>query len=102
MKGDEMKNERMKPWIVCAGKAGRAVIFGWSEEEPVPGSTCKLYDAKMILWWDGNGGLFGLAASGPWKGSRITSSVEFTLCDVRQVLAVSNKSAEAIDDWPSA
>ncbi len=97
-----MKNERMKPWTVCAGKAGRAVVFGWSEDEPKPGEMCKLHNAKMVLWWEGKSGLFGLAAKGPQEGSRITSAVESTACDVRQVLSVTAEAAERIDGWPDA
>ena len=74
--------EAEKPYIVCTGTNGRAVIFGWSATEPIPGQSFQLSRAKMILRWTGTSGLLGLAAHGPSHGSTLTAAVESTRGDV--------------------
>lgn len=62
------------PIILCAGKNGRALVFGWVDINPVPGEPVELYDAQMILQFP-SGGTFGLAAEGPPEGSKLTKVV---------------------------
>ena len=94
----------MKAYIVGGGSAGRAVLFGRSESEPVAGQPFRLVGARMVLFWDrACGGLLGLAAKGPKGDTRITAAVE-VLSDqaAHQVLAVSDEAAAAIDAWRAA
>lgn len=100
-----MTDER-HPIILCGGSAGRAVVFGYVDEDPTPGEPATLYDARMVLRWATDcGGLFGLAANGP-AGSetdmRITAPVErVTDTDWKQFMAVSEAAADKIRDWPA-
>lgn len=96
-----MENENA--YIVCTGTNGTAVIFGWSDTEPIPGQPFKLKRAKMILRWAGTSGLLGLAANGPAQGSTITAAVKSTGGDcVKQVIEVSDDAAAKVDAWPAA
>ena len=96
-----MKN--VFPIILCCGANGRAVVYGWVEKDPVPGKPVTLYDARMVLRWEGSGGLFGLAAKGPEGRSRITASVERVVeTSWQEHVIVSPKAAQALDDWPAA
>ena len=87
----------MQNYIVCCGTNGRAVVFGQSESEPVPGEPIMLHNAKMVLYWPEEcGGLFGLCAKGPKEGLRLTHAVDRTATEaVRQWLTVSDESAAA-------
>jgi hypothetical protein len=58
-----------------------------------------LHRARMVLYWAGADGLFGVAATGPAEGSRITVAVEATTCTVRQALTVSDDAASALEAW---
>lgn len=87
--------------ILCCGAHGRAVVFGSVEKEPVPGEPVRLYDARMILYWAGSGGLFGVAATGPDDGSRLTAPVPVVVETCWQEwLAVSDGAAAKIRAWP--
>lgn len=77
-----MPNNR-KPMILCAGKQGRAIIYGYVDEYPEPGEPIKIHQAQMVLRWEG-GGLFRVAAEGPIKEDRITKPVPSTLETVWQ------------------
>ena len=90
----------MKPYIVCTGTPARCVVFGFSPVEPVVGGIITLHRARMILYWAGDSGLFGVAAKGPAAGSRITPTVESTSCTVVQSLVVSPASAAAFEALP--
>jgi len=90
-----------RPYIVCAGQYGRAVIFGWAETEPIPGQPYRLHRARMILRF-ARTGLHGHAARGPVEGTRMTSAVTVDAGEaVRQVLHVSASAAAALDAWPA-
>jgi len=93
-----------KPYIVCCGTNGRAVIFGFSETEPVSGESIVLHDARMVLYWAAEcGGLFGLAVSGPKGVSRITQAIPVTETGtVQQWLAVTDVAADEIAKWAVA
>jgi len=93
----------MIPILLCGGSQGRAVVFGLVEAEPIPGTAVTLYEARMVLRWEGTAGLFGLAAVGPAPGSRLTCSVaQVTDCDWKQWMAVTPVAAEAMAAWPAA
>lgn len=93
----------MKPYIVCCGTHGRCVVYGWSETEPEHGKPCRLTAARMILYWAGPIGLFGLASRGPANGSRITAAVSTTETSaVTEWCAVSPEAAQEVDAWPDA
>ena len=91
------------PIILCVGANGRAVVFGWVEEDPTPGEPVTLHHARMVLYWSGEcGGLFGLAANGPKTSTRMTAAVERTSAvQWKEWLAVSPEAAEALDGWPA-
>ncbi len=96
-----MAKRNMKPVIVCCGTNGRAVIFGWSEDEPVAGQPVKMNDARMVLYWSAEcGGLLGLAANGPKPGTKMTAVVECHGDEcVRQWVSVSKLAAKEMDEW---
>ena len=90
-----------KPVIICATKEGRAVLFGWVDGDPVPNQPVTIYDARMVLYWGGKGGLFGLAAKGPSPDSRITQAVPRVVEHVwAQCLDVTDKAAKALAEHP--
>jgi hypothetical protein len=91
----------MKPIILCCGTNGRAIVYGRVESEPAPGESVTLYGARMVLYWsEACGGLFGLAATGPRKGCRVTEPVaSVTETKWQECLSVSEKSAKVFDGW---
>jgi len=91
-----------KPYIICVGANGRAVVYGYCDAEPVLGEPCTLHNARMLLYWAGTRGLFGVAARGPAPESRITCVVPVTIAEPVQVLAVTAAAATALDEWPDA
>jgi hypothetical protein len=92
----------MIPIILCCGANGRAVVYGRVEEEPTPGEPVTMHDARMIIRWEGRGGLFGVAAVGPGSGSRITHAVPRLVETCwQECLAVTPEAAEKIDGWPA-
>ena len=94
-----MSEERI-PIILCCGLNGRAVVYGRVNSEPVKGEPVILHDARMVLHWAGNHGLFGVAAYGPGPGSRISPAVERTQETVWQEhLVVSVAAAAKIEAW---
>jgi len=85
--------------ILCAGKNGRALVYGTTEKEPVPGEAVRLTDARMVIYYP-SGGTFGLAVDGPPDGSRVTKSVAVTVeTEWQEFLSVSEKAAEVFDGW---
>jgi len=90
------------PVIVCTGTNGRCVVYGHCDHEPVVGEAVVLTDARMILYWAGTRGLFGLSQHGPEPQSRLTCRVARTTCAVQQALSVSEEAARAIELWPDA
>jgi hypothetical protein len=97
-----MTTKTKLPYIVCCGAtAGRCVIYGYVDAPPVIGEPCTLTDARMILRWRGGGGLLGVAAKGPRKGSELTAAVLSTSAVVRESVQVSAEAAKAIDAWPA-
>ena len=89
--------------ILCGGSQGRAIISGSVETEPVAGQPVTLHAARMVLYWAGSAGLFGLATTGPAPGSRITAPVaRVTDLAWQQWMTVSPEAAQAIRDWPVA
>lgn len=87
--------------ILCCGQNGRAVVFGTADSKPEPGKPVTLRDARMLLYWAGRGGLFGVAANGPDSESRITAAVPCVVETVWQEwLSVSDKAAAALRDYP--
>ena len=83
------------------GSAGRAVVFGWADEEPEVGVPCVLNDARMVLRWEGRAGVFGLAAIGPAHGSKMTAALSRVKDTPQQVLSVAPSAAEALVNWPA-
>ena len=100
MESDMPEKER-KPYIICGGETGRAVVFGWLDDDPVPGQPVIMYDAQMVLYWSEQcGGLFGLAANGPKTGTRITAPVSrVTDQNCKQSLAVSEAAVKQFAAW---
>jgi hypothetical protein len=91
------------PVIVCAGaQRGRAVLFGWVEEDPIVGKPVTLYHARMVVYWDSDcGGLLGLAARGPKGGTRITHAIPRTAATCQEWVEVTPEAAEGLDEWPA-
>lgn len=89
----------MQPIILCAGENGRCLIYGYVESEPTPGAPVRLTKARMVIYYP-RGGTFGLAASGPPEGSRVTDPVATTVeTKWQEFLAVSGEAAERFDAW---
>lgn len=88
------------PVVICGGSHGRAVVFGYVDEQPRHGQPVTIYDASMILSWSGPSGLFGLAARGPESGTRITAVVSRVDDVCQQALSVSESAAQALAAWP--
>ena len=90
------------PIILCGGSAGRAVIFGYVDSLPEQGQPAVLFNARMVLRWEGRAGLFGLAAKGPEPGSRLTESVpRVEDIDWKQHLVCTPEGAAALAAWPA-
>ncbi len=96
------KQTTRRPYIICGGATGRAVIFCWLDAEPVSEQPVVMYDARMVLYWpESCGGLLGLATNGPRDGLRLTCVVKRVTDTVRQSLEVSAAAAKALTGWPS-
>ena len=93
-------NESEFPVIVCSGTPQpRCVVYGYVDAAPEPGVPVVLRRARMVLQFGGCG-VFGLAASGPVDGTRMTAAVaEVTDGLVQQWLRVSPEAAVALDGW---
>lgn len=93
-----------KQIIITVGENGRGVVFGTVKEDPQPGQPVTLTDARMVLYWSGEcGGLFGLAAGGPKRGTRLTAPVaSTTVTQWKETISVSRKAAKALEEWPDA
>lgn len=93
----------MNAYIICTGTHGRAVVFGYSENEPEEGKPFRMSRMRMVLRWDAEcGGLFGLAAGGPKADTRLTAEVPIGGGDdVKQWIAVPEEAAELISAWPA-
>ncbi len=99
MKKQSPKSKASIPIILCCGEHGRALVYGYVASEPVPGKPVRLERARMILFYP-SGGTFGLAASGPPKGSRVTRAVAATTeTKWQEWLAVSAEAAKVLDEW---
>ena len=95
-----MDKSKMVPVIVTGGNPDTCVIFGWAEAQPEAGESVVLWDARMILFWEGQSGLFGVAVKGPGIGSRITSAVSRVSHGVAvRVLNCSPEAARVLDQW---
>jgi hypothetical protein len=93
-------NSSRKPFIVCGTPQGRAVIFGWLDEEPTKDVPIDIYNARMVLEWQGPDGLFGLAANGPKAGDRITPAVKRVReTTPQQWIELDAAAAAAFDNW---
>ena len=92
-----------KPYLICCGHHGRAVLIGYSTTEPMAGQPITMSRVRMVLWWDSEcGGLLGLAADGPKGKTRITPAVERHGDErVRQWVAVSTTAMRRVEAWPS-
>jgi hypothetical protein len=92
---------KQKPIILCAGQNGRAVIYGYVDQDPVPGEAVTVHRARMVLYWDSKcGGLLGLAANGPKGDTRITAEVPRVVETCWQEFCdVAERAAESIDEW---
>lgn len=91
----------MKPYIIFCGTNGRAVVFGYSDSEPVCGEPITLANARMVLYWPKEcNGVFGLAANGPKSGLRLSPRVDMTATEVvRQFVTVTQSAAKELDAW---
>ena len=89
--------------LLCCGQNGRAVIYGDVTKKPKQGEPVIVKNARMVLRWDDAcGGLFGLAAKGPAKDTRITHAVSETVeTKWQEWLTVTDEAAAAIDAWPA-
>ena len=94
---------KKKPIILCAGENGRALVYGFVDSDPVPDKPVTLTDARMILYYPSAcGGIFGVAASGPKEGARVTHAVAETASTVWcQWISVSDESMMRFADWPA-
>jgi len=94
-----MNTEGKTPIILCAGTQGRALIYGYVQEEPESGKSVRLEQARMVIYYP-SGGSLGLGADGPPEGSRITKAVAVTVETVWQEwFTVSENAAKAFDGW---
>ena len=97
-----MTEKQRKPVIVCGGKTGRAVIFGWVDEIPEPETVVTVYDARMVIYWPREcNGLLGLASDGPKPGLRMTSTVPLVKDTARQVVVVTKEAGKDLKSWTS-
>jgi len=88
------------PIILCCGTNGRAVVFGFVDELPVKGEPITLRRARMVIYWAGSRGLFGVAADGPEDGSRLSPVVQRVTETVWQEwMDVTAEAAERINAW---
>jgi len=88
------------PIILCCGANGRAVVFGYVDELPVNGEPVTMYRARMVIYWAGARGLFGVAADGPETGSRLSPVVKMVTETVWQEwMDVTAEAAERINAW---
>ena len=95
----ETKTKNPFPIILCCGANGRGLVYGYVDEEPVPGEPVRLSRARMVIYYP-SGGTFGLAADGPPEGSKVTSAVELTVETVWQEwLKVEEGATEKFDGW---
>ncbi len=91
------------PAIICAGRDGQAVIYGYVDALPDADQPTRIRRARMVLEWSREcGGLLGLATRGPQPGTRITCAVSETTNTARQALTVTPEAARALDEWPDA
>ena len=95
----EEPNLNMKQILLCAGKDGRALVYGYVSQDPEPGQPVRLERARMVISYP-SGGTFGLAAVGPPKDSRVTHAVAEVVETVWQEwLAVTPEAAGVFDGW---
>ena len=95
--------DNLNPYIICGGKTGRAVIFGYVAGEPRAGEVVDIYGARMVIYWPREcGGLLGLASKGPKGGARITAPAGRVSDTARQVISVPEESALLFLGWKSA
>ena len=88
------KTKRMV--VVTTDKDRRGVFFGQLLKETA--QTVTLKDAQMAVYWPTNThGIFGLASSGPGKGSRISPIVP--QITVNGKTAVIDATIKAIEEW---
>lgn len=89
----------MKPILLCAGTHGRALVYGYVDDEPQPGQPVRLERARMVLYYP-SGGTFGLCSGGPPDGSRVTSAVDVVVeTSWQEWLSVSTEAARKFDGW---
>jgi hypothetical protein len=95
---ESMSKELSRAIVVFTDKRG--VFFGYPEGS-TEGDRIRLRDCRMCVYWSAaTRGAWGLAATGPADGSRITKPVP--LAEVRGVTAVLNCSDEARRCWEDA
>jgi hypothetical protein len=98
-----MATKRKRPYICCCGAtAGRAVIFGYSADEPSSGEVVRLEKARMVIYWSSEcNGLLGLASTGPKPGTRLSPAVSVTEAKCHEWAAVSPAAAKELSSWPA-
>ena len=80
----------------------RGIYFGYLVKHDIPNRTVKLEGMRHCFYYtltDANEGTYGLATSGPAKGSKIGPCVNATIHDVSKVV---DCSVSAVDRWESA
>jgi hypothetical protein len=93
-----METNNRIPVIVCGGKTGKCVIYGYVDTLPVVDQPVEMHDARMVIRW-ATAGLFDLAVRGPRGNTRITAAVPWVIDTCRQALSVTPVAAAAIDAW---
>lgn len=76
----------------------RGVFFGWLDD-PDPGETVKLTDARNVIYWSEDvRGFLGLASNGPTDGCKIGPRADIEL---RKVTSIADVSEDALNRWES-
>lgn len=96
------REDGAKAYLVTWMEGGRpAIVFGWAATEPKVGKSCRLVDARMVIYYTKNG-VVGVASEGPQAGSRISSGIAW--CDTGPVLSclpVTTKAAGVMAAYPA-
>jgi hypothetical protein len=90
-----MSKNKERPVIITTDKRG--VFFGYTEDFS-DRAKITLKRARMCVYWsEATKGIFGLAAKGPAKGSKISDAIPSV--DLYDVHAVLEPSEEAVARW---
>jgi hypothetical protein len=87
-------NEKRRPVLVL--DTHRGIYWGYIVETLEGGNAVRLENARHCFYFnavDGHEGVYGLAAAGPGKGSKIGPKVDMLIRDVSKVVECSKEAA---------